>query len=139
MECRSGEQRRLADAAATGKPAVRDRFLDCLHRFEQTSVTRISLAHDDVAAWRALVKVLARHVYESKRREYEVFVASGLEWTLVRPPRVIDGPPTGHAVFDTELHGTRVTQGDVAEAMVRALANDSHLMAAPYVSYHPDA
>ena len=82
----------------------------------------------------AVVRVAARHVYEAKRREYEVFKASDLDWTLVRPPRVVPGPASGRAVTGLELVGSTATQGDVAEAMVRLLEDATCLRAAPFVS-----
>jgi len=85
----------------------------------------------------ALVKVAARYVYEAKRREYEVFTASDLDWTLVRPPRVVEGSPTGRVVVGTELVGRQVTEGDVAYSMVGQLNDAANVRAAPYVSSTP--
>jgi len=73
-------------------------------------------------------------VVESKRREYVVFRDSGLDWTLVRPPRVLEGGPTGQCVSGDALVGAKVTQGDLAEFMVGQLADRSYIRAAPYVS-----
>lgn len=80
-----------------------------------------------------LVSVVVRHVVEAKRREYGVFKTSGLEWTLVRPPRVVDGPPTGRYVAGGEETGSRVTQGDLAAFMVRELEERRYVKAAPFV------
>ena len=82
----------------------------------------------------AVVKVAARHVYEAKRREFEVFTRSDLEWTLLRPPRVVNGPVTGRSVVGLQLSSSRVTQGDLAQAMVEQLRDTSYLHAAPFVS-----
>jgi len=82
----------------------------------------------------AVVKVAARHVYEAKRREFEVFSRSDLEWTLLRPPRVVDGPVTGRSVVGFQLSSSRVTQGDLAQAMVEQLRDTNYLHAAPFVS-----
>jgi putative NADH-flavin reductase len=82
----------------------------------------------------ALVAVLARHVVESKRREYEVFSDSGLDWTLVRPPRVVDQPPRGSYQAGEALAGRSVTQGDLAQFMVDALADRQWVGKAPFVS-----
>lgn len=82
----------------------------------------------------AVVKVAARHVYEAKRREFEVFTGSDLEWTLLRPPRVVIGPVTGRSVVGLQLSSSRVTQGDLAQAMVEQLRDTSYLHAAPFVS-----
>lgn len=81
-----------------------------------------------------IVRVVARNVYEAKRREYEVFAGSDLDWTLVRPPRVVEGPPTGRVVIGDRLAGTQVTQGDLAAAMLQQLDDSAHLRAAPFVS-----
>lgn len=82
----------------------------------------------------AAVGLIVRHVVESKRREYLVFRDSGLDWTLVRPPRVVKGEPTGRSVSGPTLAGRQVTEGDLADFMVGQLADRSYLRAAPYVS-----
>ncbi len=85
-----------------------------------------------VASW--LVRRAVRHVVEAKEREYRVFADSQLDWTLVRPPRVVDGDATGRASAAMQLRGFRVTQGDVAEVMLRLLTDTRHVRAAPYVT-----
>ena len=81
-----------------------------------------------------LVRLLVRHVVESKRREYLVFRESGLDWTLVRPPRVVEGRPTGHLVASSTLVGARITQADLATFMVDQLRDRTYIGGAPYVS-----
>lgn len=82
----------------------------------------------------ALVGVLVRHVVEAKRREYAAFKDSGLDWTLVRPPRVVKGAPTGRYVAGDVLVGRTVTQGDLAEFMLRETHEAKHVRAAPFIS-----
>ena len=82
----------------------------------------------------AAVRLVVRYVVESKRREYRVFRDSGLDWTLVRPPRVVDGEPTGLYVSGTTLAGRHMTEGDLADFMVRRVADRSYVRASPYVS-----
>lgn len=82
----------------------------------------------------AIVKVLVKHVVESKRREYLVFKESGLDWTLVRPPRVVDGPATGRYETGDQLQGSAVTRGDLAEFMVREAVESKYVRSAPYIS-----
>ena len=84
-------------------------------------------------AMSAVVKVLVRHVVESKRREYLVFRESGLDWTLVRPPRVVEGPQTGRYYVGDELRGSSVTQGDLAEFMISEAAESKHVRSAPFI------
>lgn len=82
----------------------------------------------------AVVGVLARHVVEAKRREYEVFRDSGLDWTLVRPPRVVDGEPRGSYEAGDRLARRRVTQADLAQFMVDQIVDRSFVGQAPFVS-----
>lgn len=81
-----------------------------------------------------IVRIAARHVYEAKRREYEVFSGSGLDWTLVRPPRVVEGEPTGRIVAGERLAGNRITQADLAAFMLRQVDDRTFVRAAPFVS-----
>ena len=81
----------------------------------------------------ALVKLFARNVVEAKQREFDVVRGSDLDWTMVRPPNVVDGEPTGHVVGAT-LSGFRISSGDVGAAMVELAENDAWVREAPYVS-----
>lgn len=82
----------------------------------------------------AVVGLLVRHVVAAKQREYEVFRSSTLDWTLVRPPRVVPGGATGRVVIADRLRSRSVTQGDLGVALVGLAGNREHLRAAPYVS-----
>ena len=82
----------------------------------------------------AVIGRIVRHVVEAKRREYEVIAASALDWTLVRPPRVVPGPVTGRMTAGLRLEGRQVTEGDVARFMVEQLDDRTFVQAAPYVS-----
>ena len=50
---------------------------------------------------------------------------SGLDWTIVRPPRLTNGPRTGTTRHGEQIHARqvvpRVSRADVADLMVRAL------------------
>ncbi len=82
----------------------------------------------------ALVRLLARNVVEAKQREFEVVSRSDLDWTMVRPPRVVAGEPTGRVEIGPKLHGLQVTRGDLATAMVTLATGSDWLRQAPYVS-----
>jgi putative NADH-flavin reductase len=81
----------------------------------------------------AFVAVAVKHVVEAKRREYEVFSGSDLDWTLVRPPRVIEGPRTGRYVAGERLIGRSVTQADLAEFMLKELVERDWVRSAPFI------
>lgn len=84
-----------------------------------------------------LVRMLARNVVEAKQREFAVVQASDLDWTMIRPPNVVDGDPTGRVVIGPKMHGFRVSNGDVGAAMVVLAEGSDWLRQAPYVSEGP--
>ena len=83
-----------------------------------------------------LVALAVRHVVAAKELEREVFTESKLDWTLVRPPRVVQGEARGRPILSERLRSPRVTHGDVALAMVTLLgpAGKAQVRRAPYVS-----
>jgi len=80
-----------------------------------------------------IVKLAARHVYEAKLSEFRAFTRTDLGWTLVRPPRVIEGEPTGAMALGLKLGGSTVTQGDVGEALAGQVEDRTYLRMAPFV------
>lgn len=83
----------------------------------------------------ALVRRLAKWVVAAKERELALYLESGLDWTAVRPPRVVGGAPTGRARLTHDRPGgLRVSSGDVAAAIAAALADPGTVRKAPYVS-----
>lgn len=60
----------------------------------------------------------------------DVFVKSGLDWTIVRPPRLTDKPLTGkYRVRDGHLptFGFTISRADVADFMIKAVENRSSI------------
>jgi putative NADH-flavin reductase len=58
----------------------------------------------------------------------DVFQQSGLDWTIVRPPQLTDGPYTGnYRVREGHLprFGFKITRADVADFMIKAAGNPS--------------
>ncbi len=82
----------------------------------------------------AFVALVVRHVVQAKRREYEVFSRSGLDWTLVRPPRVVAQPAMGKFVAGEKLVGRSISQADLAEFIIRELDDPQFVHKAPYIS-----
>ena len=80
-----------------------------------------------------IVRLAARHVVGAKQREFDVFSASTLAWTALRPPIVMDGAPRGYRLSERLSPGARVTRADVAAAMVAQLDDDAFLHGAPFV------
>jgi len=89
---------------------------------------------------RAFVALLGRlqpAVLEDARRHAEVIRESGLDWTVVRAPRLTDGPHTGdyRTGYVGRGSGTKVSRADVADFMLRQLEDETYLGRMPMVSY----
>jgi putative NADH-flavin reductase len=67
--------------------------------------------------------------------EYEAWVASGLDWTMVRAPRLRDGPPTHAMEHDAHRSAPSpyLLRTDLAEFLVDVLEQDLYLRQAPLV------
>jgi putative NADH-flavin reductase len=79
---------------------------------------------------RYVVKPVLRRVFKhpwgDMARMEEVVRGSGLEWTIVRPPQLTDGPRTDgfRTAVDTNVRaGMRVSRADVAALVLRCLAD----------------
>lgn len=85
----------------------------------------------------AVVRLLARHVVAAKQREFELIQASEVDWVVVRPPRVTDGPLTGRYRTGRIRLGPRsaISRADLADFMVRQLTDDTYLGQAPFIGY----
>ncbi len=79
------------------------------------------------------VRRFARHVVGAKQREFEIFAASELEWTALRPPLVTDGSARGYRLDLSLQPGARVTRADVAQALVDQLVDRAFIRVAPFV------
>ncbi len=75
-------------------------------------------------------------VAADKSHELELVTASDLTWTLVRPPRLTDGPATGRLEHDPNRStaSTRITRGDLAAFLADALEQDLYPRQAPCVA-----
>jgi len=85
-----------------------------------------------------VLRVLFRESYADLARMEEEVRRSGLAWTIVRPPRLTDRPPTGRyrIVFDRNLpRGRFIARADLAGAMLRLLSDPASVRAAVAVAY----
>lgn len=65
-----------------------------------------------------------RHSFADMRRTEDVVRSSGLDWTIVRPPRLTDGPHTGSyrtAVNRNVGGGLRISRADLADCILRCV------------------
>jgi putative NADH-flavin reductase len=84
-----------------------------------------------------LLKLLQPAILEDAERHAEVIKASGLDWVIVRAPRLTDGPMTGEyrAGYVGEDSGTKISRADAAGFMLRQLIDNEYLRQQPMISY----
>ncbi len=86
-----------------------------------------------------IVAIFLRHAFADHERQEAVVRQSSLDWTIVRPPHLKDGPRTevyrhGFPTTDTRIKGW-ISRADVADFMLKQLVNDTYLHQTPGVSY----
>lgn len=88
-------------------------------------------------AFAFLLGLLQRDVLEDAERHAEVIKASGLDWVIVRGPRLTEGGRKGEyrVGYVGKDSGTRISRADVAEFMLAQATDDAHLRRMPMVSY----
>lgn len=86
-----------------------------------------------------VVGIFLRHAFADHERQEAVVRGSALDWVIVRPPHLKDGPRTGtyqHGFSPTarDIKGW-ISRADVADFMLKQLTDDTYLRRAPGVSY----
>ncbi len=86
-----------------------------------------------------VVPFFLRHAFADHERQEAVVKQSALDWTIVRPPHLKDGPRTGayrHG-FTTSDKGIKghISRADVADFMLSQLTGETYLHRTPGVSY----
>lgn len=84
-----------------------------------------------------LLKLLQPAVLEDAERHAEIIKASGLDWVIVRAPRLTDGPWSGkyRVGYVGKNSGTKISRADVAGFMLGQLTADEYLHQQPMISY----
>ncbi len=82
------------------------------------------------------LKATARNVYEDMLKTVATVRESELDWTVVRVPRLTDGPPTGQIKTGMVGKGTGVnlSRADMAAFMLQQVDDFRHLRQAPVIS-----
>lgn len=88
--------------------------------------------------WIIFPTYLRRPLQEHEAQE-AIVRTSGLDWTLVRPPNLTDGPSTGdfwHGLGTPDADLTlKISRADVAGFMLQQLESAAYLRSAPALSY----
>lgn len=82
-----------------------------------------------------IMRLVAGGMLADRQRELEILSRSDLRWTLLRPPRLADGPETGRVAWTFDRPAsTRITRSDVAACIVAALGREDMDGRAPFVA-----
>lgn len=84
---------------------------------------------------RLMMDVMLGPIMRAKEAQETLVKASGLDWTIVRPGGLTNGPRTGSYRLDEDpsVKPGRVSRADVADFVLRQLADDSFLHRTPAV------
>lgn len=88
--------------------------------------------------YRWLVKPLLKHKYDDMRQLEKTVRQSGLNWTIVRPFRLTDGPRTGHyRVADSGVldDAGSIARSDIADFILNQLDTRHYVHKTPAVGY----
>lgn len=95
---------------------------------------RLGLPHNLVA-----IPLFLRNVFADKEAQERIIRESNLDWVIVRPTVLTNGPR--RSVYQTGsgighwLVPTRISRADVAEFMLKQLTDDSYLRQTPGLAY----
>ena len=86
--------------------------------------------------FKVLMQLALKKVMAAKEEQERLIRASGLEWTIVRPGGLTDGPKTGtyRSGLDKSLIAARLTRADVADFVLQQLTDDRFLRQTPAVT-----
>jgi putative NADH-flavin reductase len=86
-----------------------------------------------------LIPFILPFYFWDKRRQEEVIRTSSLDWVIVRPGALTNGPRRGGyrhgSSIGSRLRTVRISRSDVADFMLDQLTDDTYVRAAPGVSY----
>ena len=84
----------------------------------------------------ALIQRFGGEAVRDKAVELQVWAGSGLDWTLVRPPRLVDGPATGEVEHsaDRSPRRTSISRADLAVFLADLVARPDYVQQAPLVA-----
>ena len=77
-------------------------------------------------------------IYQDKDREEAIIASSGLDWLIVRPAGLTNGPRTGiyHVITDlTGVVAKRISRNDVADFILKELRDSDHFGNAVLLTY----
>lgn len=99
---------------------------------------RETLGHGGFLYDKFFLPLFTKRIYEDKDRLEEIIRSSELEWIIVRPGLLTNGPAKGNYRVLTDLTGVtigRISRADVAAFMLAQLTSDRYLRQTPVLTY----
>jgi putative NADH-flavin reductase len=99
---------------------------------------------DKQPAWRRwfvqriVYNTFLKHPVASQVAQYAALSTSGLDWTMVMPPMLTNGPARGYYRIDGEAlprNGSKIARADVADFMMKQLTTDEWKQKGVYLSW----
>lgn len=86
--------------------------------------------------FKMLMKSALKKPMEDKERQEAAVMDSGLEWVIVRPGGLTDGPATGSykAGLDKTIVAGQVSRADVADFVLKQVTDNTYLRKTPAIS-----
>lgn len=82
---------------------------------------------------RLMLQLVWKPGFVAKQLEWEVLKGSNLDWTLVRPPHIVNGEPAGKVSADEKnLSKTNVNVEDLADFMLAQIDSKEWIRRAPW-------
>lgn len=87
-------------------------------------------------SFKMLMKTVLRKAYEDKERQEQFVRESDLDWVIVRPGGLTNGPASGEYAFgmDASIGGGQVSRADVAAFVLQQLTDDTFLHQTPAIA-----
>ena len=123
--------------------ATASALIPAMRRAEVTRFVGVSGAGIDVPGDRKgrrdqaisfVIRTIGGDIAKDKASEYAVWAGSDRDWTLVRPPRLMDGDATGRISHDAHVPGrSSIRRADLARFLADVVEQDLYPMQAPFV------
>jgi uncharacterized protein YbjT (DUF2867 family) len=86
--------------------------------------------------FRLVMQLTLKKIMAAKEEQERLIMASGIEWTIVRPGGLTDGPQTGsyRSGLDKSITAARISRADVADFVLRQLTDERFVHQAPAVT-----
>ena len=86
--------------------------------------------------FKLIASTFLRGVMADKERQEAIVKGSDLDWTIVRPGGLTDGPKTGGYTFglDPKIKANQISRADVADFILKQLTDDTFVHKTPAIT-----